>query len=45
MEWEEPGNPGQFNEKQYYMENYPKLAIEKGNMDELISMIIRGKEL
>ena len=33
------------NQKQYYMENYPKLAIEKGNMDELISMIIRGKEL
>ena len=33
------------NQKQYYMENYPKLAIEKGNIDELITMIIRGKEL
>lgn len=33
------------NEKQYYMENYPKVAIEKGNIDEVITMMIRGDKL
>lgn len=32
------------NEKQYYIENYPKIAIEKGNIDEVITMMIRGVE-
>lgn len=32
------------SQKQYYMENYPKLAIEKGNMDDVIMMMIRGVE-
>lgn len=32
------------NQKQYYMENYPKIAIEKGTIDELITMMIRGTE-
>ena len=32
------------NQKQYYMENYPKIAIEKGNIDELITMMIKGNE-
>lgn len=31
------------NEKQFYRENYPEIAIEKGNIDELIMMMIRGE--
>lgn len=30
------------NQKQYYMENYPKAVIEKGTIDEVITMMIRG---
>jgi len=26
------------------MENYPKIAIEKGTIDEVITMMIRGTE-
>lgn len=33
------------NQKQYYVENYPKIAIEKGNIDEVITMMIRGAAL
>ncbi len=32
------------NQKQYYIENYPKIAIEKGSIDEVITMMIRGNE-
>ena len=32
------------NQKQYYVENYPQMAIEKGNIDEVITMMIRGVE-
>lgn len=32
------------NQKQYYLENYPNIAIEKGNIDELITMMIKGNE-
>ena len=32
------------NQKQYYIENYPKIAIEKGTIDEVITMMIRGAE-
>lgn len=32
------------NQKQYYMENYPEIVIEKGTIDEVITMMIRGKE-
>lgn len=32
------------NQKQYYIENYPKIVIEKGNIDEVITMMIRGVE-
>lgn len=32
------------NQKQYYVENYPKIAIEKGTIDEVIIMMIRGQE-
>ena len=30
------------NEKQYYIDNYPKIAIENGNIDKIITMMIRG---
>lgn len=33
------------NERQFYVENYPKAVIEKGSIDEIIMMIIRGKNL
>lgn len=33
------------NQKQYYMENYPKLAVIKGTIDEVITMMIRGAAL
>ena len=33
------------NQKQYYMENYPGIAIEKGSIDEVITMMIRGERL
>lgn len=32
------------NQRQYYLENYPKIAIEKGTVDEVITMMIRGVE-
>lgn len=31
------------NEKQFYQENYPEIAIEKGSIDELMMMMIRGE--
>ena len=31
------------NQKQYYLENYPKMAIEKGSIDDVITMMIRGQ--
>ena len=31
------------NEKNYYMENYPGLIVEKGSIDEVITMMARGK--
>lgn len=33
------------NQKQFYLENYPQVAVEKGSIDEVITMIIRGKEV
>lgn len=32
------------NQKQYYLDNYPSLVIEKGNIDEFIMMMIRGEK-
>ena len=32
------------NQKQFYSENYPEIVIEKGTIDELIMMMIRGEE-
>ena len=33
------------NQKPFYLENYPQVAVEKGSIDEVITMIIRGKEV
>lgn len=30
-------------EKQFYQENYPEIVIEKGNIDEILLMMIRGE--
>lgn len=32
------------DQKQFYQENYPDIVIEKGSIDELIMMMIRGEE-
>ncbi len=32
------------NQKRYYLENYPQIAIEKGTVDEVITMMIRGEK-
>lgn len=31
------------NQRQYYLENYPQIVIEKGTVDEVIMMMIRGE--
>lgn len=31
------------DQRQFYQENYPKITVEKGNIDELIMMMIRGE--
>lgn len=33
------------DEKAFYMENYPGLAIERGSVDEVITMMIKGEAL
>ena len=35
--------PVYYNQKQYYIENYPDCVVEKGNIDELILMMIKGE--
>lgn len=32
------------NQKQFYQENYPDVVMEKGSIDELIMMMIRGEK-
>lgn len=32
-------------EKQFYLENYPNLALEKGNVDEVIAMMVKGEAI
>ena len=32
------------DQKQFYVENYPKIAIENGSIDGIITMMIRGTE-
>ena len=31
------------NQKQFYLENYPQIAIEKGNIDDTIVMMLQGQ--
>lgn len=31
------------NEKQFYLENYPQVVVEKGSVDEVISVLTRGE--
>ena len=33
------------NEKKYYLENYPEAAIEKGSVDEVITMMTKGEAI
>ena len=33
------------NQKQFYLENYPEIAIEKGSIDNVVTMMIRGEKL
>lgn len=33
------------DQKKYYVENFPQIAIEKGSIDEVITMMIRGAKL
>lgn len=33
------------NERQFYIENYPKIVVEKGNIDEVITMTIKGERI
>jgi len=33
------------DQKQFYLENYPQIVIEKGSIDELITMMARGEML
>lgn len=32
------------DQRQFYQENYPDITVEKGNIDELIMMMIRGEK-
>ena len=33
------------DQKNYYLENYPGLVVEKGSVDEVISMLVKGEAL
>lgn len=33
------------NERQFYMDNYPGLTVEKGNFDEMILLMVRGENV
>lgn len=33
------------DQKQFYLENYPGIVIEKGNIDELITIMIQGEKI
>ena len=32
------------NQKQYYLDNYPSIVVEKGNIDEVIMLMIKGEK-
>ena len=31
------------NEKQYYLDNYPNIVVENGNIDDMIMIMLGGK--
>ena len=33
------------NQKQFYLENYPSYTVEKGSIDEVITMMIKGEKI
>lgn len=33
------------DQKNYYLENYPGITVEKGTVDEVISMLVKGEKL
>ena len=33
------------NQKQFYLENYPSYTMEKGSIDEVITMMIKGEKI
>ena len=33
------------NERQFYMDNYPSITVEKGNFDEMILLMVRGENV
>ena len=33
------------DQKQFYMENYPKVVIENSGIDDMITMMIRGERV
>ena len=33
------------NERQFYMENYPEMVVEKGNIDDMILVMVRGENV
>ena len=33
------------DQKQFYLENYPKVVVEKGTVDEAILMMIKGERV
>lgn len=33
------------NQKQFYIENYPQITVERGSIDELIMMMVRGERI
>ena len=41
---EEFGYSCMTNQRRFYQENYPQITLEKGNIDELIMMMVRGEE-
>ena len=41
---EKYGNSCLTNQRQFYIDNYPKAVIEKSNIDEIITMMLMGSE-
>ncbi len=33
------------DQKQYYMENYPEIVVEKGNIDGILTLMIKGEKV